>query len=63
MTAKEAQDEFTDFVVKVFKDVSGDPVKQTETLKKAIDGILEKHGIEKDAKLIPSSQTAPVCKL
>jgi hypothetical protein len=63
MTAKDALDEFTKFVVGVFKDISRDPQKQTEKLTRTINGVLERHGIAKDTKLIPTRQPASTCKL
>jgi hypothetical protein len=63
MTAKEALDEFSDFVAAIFKDVVRDPGKQTEKLIWTVHSILERHGIAKDAKLIPANETAPTCKL
>jgi len=63
MTAKDALDEFTTFVVEIFKDVDIDPRKQTEKLTQTINGILERQRIAKDAKLIPTNQLASTCKL
>jgi hypothetical protein len=63
MTAKDALDEFTTFVVEVFKDVNRDPRKQTEKLTQAINGVLERHGVAKDAKLLPTGRLAPMCRL
>jgi hypothetical protein len=63
MTAKEALDEFSRFAVEVFKDVDRDPRKQTEKLTRTISGILERHGIAKDVKLIPTSRPASRCNL
>jgi hypothetical protein len=63
MTAKDALNEFTTFVIEVFKDVNHDPRKQTEKLTRTLHGILERHRIAKDAKLIPTTAPAPTCKL
>jgi hypothetical protein len=63
LTAKDALDEFSNFVIEVFKDVSRDPRKQTEKLTRTINGILERHGIAKDAKLIPRAAPPQTCKL
>ena len=63
MTAKDALDEFSNFVVEVFKDVSKDPRKQTEKLTRTIHAILEKHEIAKDTKLLPTTAPLPTCKL
>jgi hypothetical protein len=63
MTASEALDEFSKFVVEVFKDVVPDPRKQTEKLTRAILGVLERHGIAKDTKLITETGTALTSKL
>ena len=63
LTAKDALDEFTTFVVEVFKDVSRDPRKQTEKLTRTIHGILERYDITKDAKLVSTDQRAAMCKL
>jgi hypothetical protein len=63
MTAKDALDEFTTVVIEVFKDVNRDPRKQTEKLTRTINGVLERHGMAKDAKLVPTGQPAPMCRL
>jgi hypothetical protein len=63
MTVKEALDEFTNFAVEVFKEVVRDPRRQTEKLARTIYRILERHGIAKDAKLVPKNKTAATCKL
>jgi hypothetical protein len=63
MTAQEALDEFTKFVVEVFKDVDHDPRNQTEKLTRTINSIFETYGIAKDAKLIQTSPPASRCKL
>jgi hypothetical protein len=63
LTAKDALDEFTKFVVKVFKDVDRDPGKQTEKLTRAINDTLDRHGVAKDTKLVPTSQRGAMCKL
>jgi hypothetical protein len=63
MTAKDALDEFSKFAVNVFKDISRDPRKQTKKLTRTVNGILERHVIAKDAKLIPTGQLASTCKL
>jgi hypothetical protein len=62
MTAKDALDEFSNFVVEIFKDVDRDPRKQTEKLTRTINGILERHRMAKDVKLIPTGQPA-MCRL
>jgi hypothetical protein len=62
MTATDALDEFTTFVVEIFKDIDRDPQKQTERLTRTINGILERHGIAHDLKLIPTAPPA-TCKL
>ena len=63
MTAKDVLDEFSKFVVEIFKDVDRDPRKQTEKLTRTINGILERRGVAKDAKLIPTTAPALTCKL
>jgi hypothetical protein len=63
MTVKDALDEFSTFVAEVFKDVSRDPLKQTEKLTRTINGILERHGIAKDARLTPTTAPPWTCKL
>jgi hypothetical protein len=63
LTAKDALDEFSKFVVKVFKDVDRDPRKQTEKLRRAINGTLDRHGVAKDTKLVPTSRPGAMCKL
>ena len=63
MTAKDALDEFSKFVVEVFKDVDRDPRRQTEKLTRTIRGILERHGIAKKSRLIPKTVPAWTCKL
>jgi hypothetical protein len=63
LTVKDALDEFNNFVVEVFKDVSRDPQKQTEKLMRTINGILDRHGMAKDTKLVPTGLPATRCKL
>jgi hypothetical protein len=63
MTAKDALDEFSRFVAQIFKDIDHDPRKQTEKLARTINGVLERHGIPNDAKLIPTTASAPTCKV
>jgi hypothetical protein len=63
MTATQALEEFTNLVDEVFKDVTGDSKKRTEKLKRVIEGIMERHGLEKAAELIPASGPSPTCKL
>lgn len=63
LTAKEALEEFTNFVVEVFKDVDPDAKKQTEKLRHAIEKILERHGVDKEVRLIPTNGPAQTCKL
>jgi len=64
MTAAHALEEFTDLVSLIFKEVAANPNKQTEKLKIAIEGILERHGVDKSTTLIPSIRgRLPVCKL
>jgi hypothetical protein len=63
MTAAQALEEFTDLVGLVFKEVLPDPKKQTEKLKDAIEGILERHKMAKSTELIPSDQPSPSCRL
>jgi hypothetical protein len=63
MTAKEALEEFTRFVVEVYKDADGDPEKQTKRLKEALDGILEKHKFDKETRLIAVDEPTATCKL
>jgi hypothetical protein len=63
MTAKDALDEFSRFVIDIFKDIDRDPRKQTEKLIRTINSILERHGTTKDAKLIPTTQASQTCKL
>jgi hypothetical protein len=64
MTAREALVEFTNFVVEVFDNVANEPVEQTKKLKRTIDLVLEKYGVDKGLELIPSGNTgAPVNNL
>jgi hypothetical protein len=63
MTAKEALDEFTKFVVEVYKDADQDPRKQTKRLTAAIEGILERHEFSKETKLIQADKPTATCKL
>jgi len=60
LTARDALEEFTNFVLKVFDDTARDPIKRTERLQQAIASILDKHGIHEGARLIPTSGPAPV---
>ena len=59
----EALEEFTNFAVEVYKDPDHDPKKQTEKLKRAIYGILEKRGIDGERELIPPNEPTPTCRL
>jgi hypothetical protein len=63
MTTKDALDEFSDFATEVFDNVDSDPRKQTGKLTRTIDGVLERHRIAKDAKLVTTNETVPTCKL
>jgi hypothetical protein len=63
MTAAEALKEFTSLVDEVFKDITANPKKQTERLKSVIASILERHGVEQSADLIPSDGPSPMCRL
>jgi hypothetical protein len=63
MTVKDALDEFSRFVVEIFKDIDRDPRKQTEKLIRTIHAVLERHDMAKDAKLIPTTTAAPTCKV
>jgi hypothetical protein len=63
MTAIEALEEFTSLVEEVFKDVAMNPTKRTEKLKRVIEGILERHGLDKGVELIQVSEPPPTCKL
>jgi hypothetical protein len=63
MTATEALEEFTKFAIAVYKDADRDPKKQTKRLKVALEGILERHELDKETKLIPTDQPTATCKL
>jgi hypothetical protein len=63
MTAREALEEFTRFVIEVFNDEMHDPMERTKKLKRMIFLILEKYGIDKERTLIPSSGPAPRSRL
>lgn len=63
LTASEALEEFTEFSVKVFKDVNPDPMMQTRKLKRAVQDILEKHEVIPERKLISIQNPMPRCKL
>jgi hypothetical protein len=63
MTATEALNEFTRVARQVFKDVTEGPKTRTENLKRMIEATLQRHGVDKSAKLIPSSELAQACKL
>jgi hypothetical protein len=63
MTAQEALEEFTKFVVDVYKDADRDPEKQTKRLKEALERILEKHKFAKETRLLPVDEQMPPCKL
>jgi hypothetical protein len=63
MTAKEALEEFTKFVVEVYKHADQDPSKQTRRLKLALDGILERYKFAKETKLIQADELTATCKL
>jgi hypothetical protein len=57
MTVEDALEEFSTFVIEVFKDVSRDARKQTEKLTRTINSVLGRHGIAQGAQLMPA--TAP----
>jgi uncharacterized membrane protein len=63
MTAKEALEKLTKFVVEVYKDADLDPQKQTRRLKAALEEILEKHKFTKETKLIAADEPMATCKL
>jgi hypothetical protein len=63
MTAKEALAEFTKFAVEVYKDTDPNPQKQTEKLKQVIYDILERHGMDKDRRLVMENEPMPGCRL
>jgi hypothetical protein len=63
MTATEALEEFTKFAIEVYKDADQDPGRQTKRLNGVLEGILERHGLAKETKLIPMDQPTPTCKL
>jgi hypothetical protein len=63
MTAKKALEEFTKFVVEIYKDSDHDPQKKTERLKRVLHAILERHGIDKDMSLIAETDPTPTCRL
>jgi hypothetical protein len=63
MTAQEALEEFTKFVVQVYKDPDQNPKKQTDRLNKAIYDILQRQGINKRTKLVSANKPAPTCRL
>jgi hypothetical protein len=63
MTAQEALEEFTKFVVEVYKDADQDPKKRTTRLEEALDGILKKHKFDKETRLIPADEHMATCKL
>lgn len=63
LTAKEALEDFTDFSVKVFKDIDPDPKKQTSKLEQAVQDILDKYDVDKNRKLIQDGESTPKCKL
>jgi hypothetical protein len=63
MTAEEALEEFTKFVVDVYRDADQDRNKQTKRLEGALDGILERHKIAKETKLIQAEEPTATCKL
>jgi len=63
MTAKEALEEFTKFVVDVYKDAGQDRSKQTKRLEGALDRILERHRFAKETKLIQADEPTPTCRL
>jgi hypothetical protein len=63
MTAAAALEEFSKFSVQVFENASSNPTQQTERLTRAIEGILERHGVAKDTKLISVAEPPPRSKL
>jgi hypothetical protein len=63
MTAKEALEEFTKFVVDVYKGADQDRNKQTKRLEGALDGILKRYRFAKETKLIQADEPTPTCRL
>jgi hypothetical protein len=63
MTVKEALEEFTSLVDEVFKEIAMDPTRRTKKLKKVIESILEKRGLDKSVELIRASEPPPTCRL
>jgi hypothetical protein len=63
LTAKQALEEFTSFVIEAFGEVNPNPGKQTEKLNLSIETILRKYNINKDDKLITPGSPEHPCKL
>jgi hypothetical protein len=63
MTAQEALEEFTKFVVDVYKDPDQNPKKQTDRLNKAVYDILKRHGVNKRTSLVSANKSTPTCRL
>jgi hypothetical protein len=63
MTTKEALEEFTKFVVEVYKDPDQNPKIQTDRLNKAVYDILQRHGVNKRTKLVSANKPTPTCRL
>jgi hypothetical protein len=63
MTAQEALEEFTKFVVEVYKDADRNPEEQTKRLKQSLEGILERHRLAKETRLIAVDEPIATCKL
>jgi hypothetical protein len=63
MTALEALEEFTKFVVEVYKDPDQNPKKQTDRLNKAVYDILQRCGVNKRTKLVSANKPTPTCRL
>jgi hypothetical protein len=63
MTAKEALEEFTKFVVHVYKDADQDRSKQAKRLERALNENFERRKVAKETKLIQADQPTATCKL
>jgi hypothetical protein len=63
MTAKETLEEFTKFIVEVYKDADQDPRKQTKRLEGALEEILDRHKFAKETRLIQAEEPTATCKL
>ena len=63
MTASEALEEFTTHFIQVFESSTTNAEEKTKQLRKSIEGVLQRHNIDKDQSFILTRDSLPACKL